>query len=458
MEIDINSQLVWQDRFNIGVDYIDKEHQKLFGIMNKLIVFSKEENKRQWVCQEGIKYFKSHALNHFLEEENYMESIHYADLAMHKRLHNNFRQNTLPQLEKELQRTGYSKESVNHFLGVCVGWLVGHTLTEDRAMTGEVESKWTNMPPEEEQSVISDVVIGLLYDMFRLDSKLISEHYSAEKFGDGVYYRLVYGDKQGDKWQFFLVFEEKLLLHSIGTILNIKASKANTMVINATRYTARQFVDRIKSHYPFADSYELQEENLLTHEQLEKAFERRHPQCSLLFDTSEGYFAYCITKPQKHLKNSGMGPCINVDNAMEEIHKYLDHNLDHKNEPPKKGKILVVDDSDVALQFMKELLEKDYDVSVAKSGLSAIRCITLDRPNLVLLDYEMPVCDGSQVLEMIRSEEDFADIPVIFLTSTVDKERINKIIPLKPNGYLLKNAKPTDLKKNIDDYFKRKIS
>lgn len=107
-------------------------------------------------------------------------------------------------------------------------------------------------------------------------------------------------------------------------------------------------------------------------------------------------------------------------------------------------------------QAMKALLQKDYQVSLAESGVAAIRCLTLERPDLVLLDYEMPVCDGAQILQMIRSEVAFADVPVIFLTGRNDKESIDKIIPLKPAGYLLKSPKIAEIKKNIDDYFAKK--
>ena len=91
----------------------------------------------------------------------------------------------------------------------------------------------------------------------------------------------------------------------------------------------------------------------------------------------------------------------------------------------------------------------------ASSGLSAIRSIILNRPDLILLDYEMPVCDGHQVLEMIRSEQDMADIPVIFLTGKATKEILQKILVLKPAGYLLKTINPEEIKKYIGDFFKK---
>ena len=88
--------------------------------------------------------------------------------------------------------------------------------------------------------------------------------------------------------------------------------------------------------------------------------------------------------------------------------------------------------------------------------MSAIRGITLNRPDLILLDYEMPVCDGSQVMEMIRSEADFADIPIIFLTGRADKESVQKVLALKPAGYLIKTLQPAEIKKGIDTFFEMK--
>ncbi|MCI8628787.1 MAG: response regulator [Firmicutes bacterium] len=122
----------------------------------------------------------------------------------------------------------------------------------------------------------------------------------------------------------------------------------------------------------------------------------------------------------------------------------------------QKPKVLVVDDSITIRHGMKELLSKDYDVSLVQSGLSAIQMIILNKPDLVLLDYEMPVCDGQQILAMLRSEKEFADTPVVFLTSKTDQESVRKVVSLKPEGYLSKYLKLSDIKQKIDDYFERK--
>ena len=144
---------------------------------------------------------------------------------------------------------------------------------------------------------------------------------------------------------------------------------------------------------------------------------------------------------------------INVKEAAKNIDDYVKTNGRHV-----KKKILVVDDSGAMLRSVKGWLEDKYQVILANSGAMAIKYLSINRPDLVLLDYEMPVVDGSQVLEMMRTEKEFSDIPVIFLTSKNDKASIMKVMALKPEGYILKNTPPEQIKKEIDDFFTRRLS
>lgn len=445
----MEGQLVWKEDYNIGVDIIDQEHRRLFKIINKLFRFSDEKNKSQWACQEGIKFFKEHAVKHFAEEEEYMASVHYERLNVHRHIHNEFRERTLPALEDELEHTGYCADSIEHFLGVCAGWLVGHTQMEDRAIAGKVKSRWLRLLPGREQEAVKKIILQLMYDLFQLESYVISDAYGGEKFGRGVYHRLVYGtDQKEEKYEIFLVFEEKLLINTVGKTLGIKTNKLNTLLMNAARYMARQFAEHVREHLPDMEGYELKEENLLTYEQFQDVFENEKLQVSLLLDTGEGYFSYCASS-RRPIKKGAVAP-IRMDNAMEEVGKYL-----LQREGRQKPKVLVVDDSATVRQGIQKLLDEEYDVTLARSGTAALRCMILDKPKLVLLDYEMPVCDGQQVLEMMRSEEALADIPIIFLTGRGDPETVKKLLALKPDGYLLKYLKPAQIKQKIDEYFKR---
>jgi len=452
----MDSQLVWQDSFNIGVEAIDKEHQRLFKIINRLFEYGEE--KSRWACQEGVKYFKSHTMKHFEDEEAYMASIGYEGLETHRHIHKEFRENTLPVLEQELEETDYNPDSVNHFLGVCAGWLIGHTLTEDQAITGGRSSQWRDLLPEEEMEALKKVIVQLVFDMFHLESQMVSDAYSGEKFGSGVYYRLVYGKgREEEKQEVILVFEEKLLINTVGMILGIQTNKLDTMLTHAARYTARQFVSRVMEHFPEMEAYELKSENLLSYEQFQQILAREKLQVSLLFNTGgAGYFAYCVIAP--HLLEKGMGAAIEDENesAMDEVEKFL---MKRKAEEGAAGKpkVLVVDDSLTIRHGMKQLLEADYEVALAESGIAAIRTITLNPPDLVLLDYEMPICDGRQTLEMLRSESSFADIPVIFLTGRSDPDLVKALLAMKPAGYLLKYLKPAEIKTKIDGFFAKLV-
>ncbi len=447
---------VWQEEYNIGVEAIDQEHQRLFKIINKLFAMREEEKNSQWACQEGIKFFKGHTVKHFADEEAYMASIHYPGLEEHQRIHQGFRNHTLPTLERELKQSGYALNTVDHFLGVCAGWLIGHTLTEDQAITGKPVRRWDNLPPDQELTALKKLIIQLVFDMFHLESHLISDAYGGEKFGRGVYYRLVYGRKQDEaRLEIFMVFEEKLLINTVGKIMDLHTNKLDSMLMHAARYTARQFVGRVLEHMPDGASYGLKEENLLSYEQFQRAFGQQKLQVSLLFDTGAGYFSYCAAAPQ--LLEGSVGTPLVDENVMSEVEKYLSRREAQEiaEEQDQRRKILVVDDSLTIRQSMAKLLSQDYNVSLAESGVAAIRTITLNRPDLVLLDYEMPVCDGRQTLEMLRSEQSFRDLPVVFLTGQSDPGVVRQLVSLRPSGYLLKYLKPDEIKRKIDAFFEK---
>lgn len=87
--------------------------------------------------------------------------------------------------------------------------------------------------------------------------------------------------------------------------------------------------------------------------------------------------------------------------------------------------ILIVDDTIENLRLLAGLLgEHDYEVRPVTNGTQALEAVERDPPDLILLDINMPGMDGYEVCRRIKANEDFKDIPVIFLTaltSTVDK-------------------------------------
>ena len=438
-------QIVWHDKYKIGIDFIDREHKQLFSTMNKLLKIGENGEKSEWACREGVKFLQNHALEHFEHEELYMLSNNYSNYEIHKRLHDNFRNDTLPALEQELEETGYSIESIRHFVGVCIGWVVSHTQTEDLAMTGKLQSKWANIPHEQEKKALEQAIVQLIDGLFNIKAKLISEQYAGEDFGKVICCHFIYSGQQQEKWDITLVYEEHLLLKIISDLLNTQYLKVNDMAINVTRYISRQFLQQIRENFPSIDLYKVEKESLLTYEQLLNSFGRTNPSCSLLFDTGHGYFAFCANSSDSI--RGKIVPDIVHSNAMSAINDFLNQ------EKPVRRNILVVDDSDFMRARIVKLLSGSYNVLEAGSSVAAIQSIAMQKPDLIVLDYEMPVCDGRQTLEMIRSEKNTADIPVIFLTGKVDRESVQKVMSLKPEGYLLKTMPDKEVKKYIDTLF-----
>ena len=116
--------------------------------------------------------------------------------------------------------------------------------------------------------------------------------------------------------------------------------------------------------------------------------------------------------------------------------------------------ILIVDDDATALRSMKSLLSTHYKILVASSGMNAITILAKNKVDLILLDFEMPIVNGPKVLEMIRSDPNTANIPVMFLAAKGDKRSIMEVLRFKPEKYLLKTMLPKDILDSIDEFFK----
>lgn len=439
----------WDENFELGVECLDREHKQLFSIINKLLKLIEDPEKSERACREGIKYLKNHTIEHFANEEEYMLANNYGDYKIHKRIHDNFRNKTLSALEEELDNMHYSDSAVRHFMGVVIGWLVSHTKTADLAIAGKNVARWTDIPREKEMDALEQAVVQAHMDMFQMKIKTVSMHYEGENYGKMICISFTYCGKRGGEWHVVMSFEERLLLKVVGGLLNTEYHKCNDMVINITRHIARQFMEKIRDSFPSLDFFDLKNELLLTYEQFSEVYEREQPSYSMLFDTGVGYFSFGVTSLDSEQEKITYN--VNESNITTEIWRCL-------NSGHRKKKVLVVDDSNFMRFSMVNLLKEDYEVEECASGMSAITTLTKNRPDLILLDYDMPICDGRQMLEMLRSEKDTADISVIFLTGRSDEDSIQKVMALRPSGYLLKMMPKEEIKKAVDGFFAQQNS
>ncbi len=125
----------------------------------------------------------------------------------------------------------------------------------------------------------------------------------------------------------------------------------------------------------------------------------------------------------------------------------------------QKFKILIVDDNPKNLQVLGNLLEKNqYNVEYALSGKEALEWVKSEQFDLILLDIMMPGMDGYEVCETIRKDDQYKDIPIIFLTAKTDKESIVKGFELNAQDYVSKPFDTAELLARINTHLELKNS
>jgi len=115
-----------------------------------------------------------------------------------------------------------------------------------------------------------------------------------------------------------------------------------------------------------------------------------------------------------------------------------------------RSKIIIVDDDITNLTVGKNALTEKYDVFTAPSGTKLFQLLEKFIPSMILLDIEMPVVSGYEVIQRLKSSENTADIPVIFLTSIIDPESEVRGLSLGAIDYITKPFSRELLLKRIE--------
>jgi len=100
--------------------------------------------------------------------------------------------------------------------------------------------------------------------------------------------------------------------------------------------------------------------------------------------------------------------------------------------------IFVVDDSVTNLAAAAEALEDYYTVITIPSGKKALHLLEKVRPDLILLDIEMPEMDGFDILNHLKASEKYKDIPIIFLTAVLDSDIESKALEMGVMDFIVK--------------------
>lgn len=290
-------KIMWDDRYKMGVEAVDRAHAKLFRIVNKLFDLSQDASANQAAYKEGIKYLEAYSMTHFSEEEAYMRSIRYGGYAEHKRIHDNFRNKTLISLKKDLELSGYSSSAVERFVGIMGNWLTEHIMLEDQAIVGKaVRQKKRDLSTQIE--IISKTVHHAVKEVLQTETKLVSTEYKGQNIGNGYYCCQYYQMGGGVVLQLLLGVEDVLFLRGIERIPGIRKRE---MTERDVLHVFGQLFERMGRLFKVETKPEFGPENLLSRDNFRKEFMKGCP-CSLLFGTRSGALAFCYRswKEKKH--------------------------------------------------------------------------------------------------------------------------------------------------------------
>ena len=113
--------------------------------------------------------------------------------------------------------------------------------------------------------------------------------------------------------------------------------------------------------------------------------------------------------------------------------------------------IFAVDDTDSMLTLVASVLDDDYRVLTMISAEKMFKMLQKKRPDLIILDIEMPDINGFDAAGMLRENPDWQDIPIIFLTGYIDDTVLTKATSLKVLGVVDKTQIPTTLLSLVDE-------
>ena len=118
-----------------------------------------------------------------------------------------------------------------------------------------------------------------------------------------------------------------------------------------------------------------------------------------------------------------------------------------------KGKILVIEDNERNRYLMTIILEKNgYQVITAQDGEAGLEAACRERPDLILLDIQLPVMDGYEVARRLKENPESKDIPIVAVTSFAMAGDRERILAAGCEGYIEKPINPETFVEEIEKY------
>lgn len=287
----MSQEIEWRDEYNVGCEYVDNAHRKLFSVIRKLVALCRDKDfeMNRFGCEETIKFLHNYTQTHFAQEEGFMREVDYKGYPMHKHLHDTLREETLPMLEAKLAESNYSKEAISEFVGVFVGWLTGHILVEDQAITGKAVSLYNLDHTSGRLSALRKETERVLKSFTGSEITLVSDRYTGDPIPDALYYEMQY-----EKVRVLFIAEKNFIFQIIGSILGYIPTVMDKNVLFAYVQLVDNFVGPALTIFKSEAVSSEHKKQVISEEQLTKYYEEDNPECSIEWKTKYGCFAIAI--------------------------------------------------------------------------------------------------------------------------------------------------------------------
>ena len=142
--------------------------------------------------------------------------------------------------------------------------------------------------------------------------------------------------------------------------------------------------------------------------------------------------------------------------SIEEVNRVLTDDDSARAAARERLRILVVDDDAITRMLVKLLLEREkYEVLEAKNGRDAVEIATRERPDLLVIDLNMPEMDGYEAIATLRKDLSMATLPILVLTSEEGPGIERRVLELGADDYMLKPFDPDVLLSRVNAVFRR---
>lgn len=292
----LSNSFQWDDRLSLGIDLLDKDHKRLFSIIQKILVLSEEEqtDKIKHAAKEGLKFFFTYTIEHFDREEVFMINNSYPDYKAHKQMHDDMKNNVLPALQKDLEDNDYHIDSIRHFLGVCVGWLSTHIMMVDQAILHHDKYKRFDLNFSSADDKLNAVMKKIIHDLYQMDIELISNVYTGWDFGNVLFYELTFQTESKDVIHLLLTIEQKAVFTLASERVGMKINKINSYLLALIKEILSGIATQMAYYLKLNGKYTQRSGVMLQSSEVETIFLNKTLTYSALFSSPIGKFAFSI--------------------------------------------------------------------------------------------------------------------------------------------------------------------